>query len=336
MPPIEHIAITECPTGVGATFHGLSRGPDALISAGITGKLEALGTYTVSSSRPFEPIEGTFGAPKDKTEIKDEALAVDVNRKIKRQILTNLAGGKGGEPASPPLQLILGGVCTMCPAIVSAFMETLEPHRQIGIIWFDADADLSLPNETPDSTNIIAFMAFSQMTMRQGALQSMKEFSAPRHDTTDIVTGVSNPGNTVLFGLNTTHQAVIPREHLTYLMDNHYRVYSATAIRQSVEAARLCAKQALNYLTANGCDTFVVHVDVDAIDAKEFPLGNVPSFTGISFEQFMAALNVLITDRRVLGLNLTEMNPDRDTGLIMTRQLVDGVVESFKRRAEGS
>lgn len=336
MSPIEHIAITECPTGVGATFHGLSRGPDALISAGIIDKLQAMGTYTISSSRPFEPIEGSFGAPKDNIEIKDEALAVDINRKIKRRILTNLAGQDGKVSASPPLQLILGGVCTMCPAIVSALQETLEPRRKIGIIWFDADADLSIPNETPDSTNIIAFMAFSQMTMREGALQSMKEFSAPKLDGAATIVGVSNPGNTVLFGLNTTHQAVIPRDHLTYLMDNHYRVFSAKAIQQSVKAARSCATQALEYLTANGCDAFVVHVDVDAIDAKEFPLGNVPSFTGTSFEQFMAALDVFITDRRVLGLNLTEMNPDRDTGLVMTRQLVAGVVESFKRRAGGS
>lgn len=335
MTKLNHISLIECPTGIGATFHGLSRGADSLLSAGILTKLDESG-YTVSSTRPFEPIEGTMGVSNDNdTGVRDEGMAVDVNRKIKSQIYENLKSPTGlseSRSLSLPLQLVLGGVCIMCPAIVSAFVEAL-PDRKVGVIWFDADADLTVPKETPTTTNVIGCMAFSQMVMREGAIQSMIEFSARGHD---HVVGVSNPQNTVLFGLNTTDQGVIPREHLTYLLDNHYRVFSSTAISHSTDAARTCATQALEHLTVNGCDTIVVHVDVDAIDAKEFPLGNLPRYTGISFEQFMAALDVFVADQRVLGLNLTEMNPDRDTGLTMTRQLVDGVVESFKRRIGGS
>lgn len=230
----------------------------------------------------------------------------------------------------------------MMPAIVSGLMEAL-PTRKIGIIWFDADADLSLPEEIPPGTSgIVACMAFSQMIMRKGALQSMKEFSAPIQiydervrAVSGEVKGVSNPTNTVLFGLNTTHASVVPREHLTYLIDEHYRIFSSKGLSTSVEHARLYAAQALEYLSANGCDTIIVHVDVDAIDAREFPLGNIPNMTGLSFEGFKAALDVFIQDQRVRGLTLTEMNPDRDTGLVMTTRLVDGVVESFRQRAVG-
>lgn len=276
--------------------------------------------------------------------MRDEELAIDVNRKIKAQILENLKSSSEGS-AEVPFQLVLGGVCIMVPAIVSAFREALEPQgRKVGVIWFDADADLSLPG---DATNVLGCIAFSQMVMREGALESMGEFSAPRHkhghghvhghghghgeDYTAV--GVSNPENTVLFGLNTTREGVIPREHLTYLLDNHYRVFSSSALSRSLLAARTCATQALEYLTSHGCNAIIVHVDVDAIDGGEFPLGNLPNFTGTSFEQFMAALDVFLGEKRVVGLNLTEMNPDRDTGLVMTGRLVDAVVESFRRRA---
>lgn len=356
MSSTRNINIIECPTGVGATFHGLSRGPAALVSAGITTKLEATGYYTITTHRPFGPIEGTIvndPACISPQNVKDEVLAVEVNRQIKRQVLKTLPTPQstvfpGSDSTSPRLDfaLFLGGVCSMVPAIISAYIEAL-PQRKIGIIWFDADADLSLPEETQASSGfpgILAFMAFSQMTMRQGALQSMREFSAPIHKTSDIssheyvcssgcenVEGVANAGNTVFFGLNTIHPSVVPREHLTYLIDEHYRIFSSKALSRSIESARSCAKQALDHLKANGCDTIIVHVDVDAIDAREFPLGNVPSLTGLSFEGFIAALDVFIHAQNVVGLTLTEMNPDRDANLVMTTRLVDAVVESFKR-----
>lgn len=363
MSPTEPITAISCSTGVGATFHGLSRGADALISAGILDKLKSLG-YSVASRKPFDPIEGTIltGNNQDVISVngvKDEDLAVEINRKIKREVLdslsTSTSASESDPETQPPLHLILGGVCHMVPAVASAFMEAL-PTRKLGIIWFDADADLGLPEEIPTgASGIIACMAFSQMTMREGALMSMKEFSAPGHSHThththshshshshshaDItegkganVTGVSNPTNTILFGLNTTHPSIVPRTHLTYLLDNNYRIFSSHALSRSTTSARLCAQQALDHLTSNGCDTILLHIDVDAIDGREFPLGNIPNLTGLSVEGFMAALEVFVSDQRVRGVTLTEMNPDRDEGLVMTGRLVEGVVGAFEGR----
>ena len=325
----ERISAIHCPTGVGATFHGLSRGPKALVDAGIIPKLQEW--FNVTSYEALDhPVEGSYPSPDlvRTNGVRDEELAVEVNQAIKRTVshaLTERCADEDGDDAAP-FTLVLGGVCSMVPAVLSAIQQEF-PSQKVGIIWFDADADLSVPNESPGSTDLLAFMAFSHMALREGSLGSMERFSHPDGS------AVADPTNTVFFGLNTLKDGVVPRTHLTWLLDNHYHVTTASRLAKSTDAARHAATQAIEYLVANGCDKIVVHVDVDAIDGAQFPLGNIPSFTGVGLEQFGGALDVFVAERRVCGLTLTEMNPDRDTGGVMTAVLVERAVKSFEGRA---
>lgn len=75
-----------------------------------------------------------------------------------------------------------------------------------------------------------------------------------------------------------------------------------------------------------------MHLDVDSIDPGEFPLANVPNFTGVTFPNMMSALEVFLGSESVIGMIVAEVNPDHDPGLMMTKRLADGIVAMLVRR----
>lgn len=73
----------------------------------------------------------------------------------------------------------------------------------------------------------------------------------------------------------------------------------------------------------------MVHLDVDVIDPDQFPLCNVPSFTGVGFAETMAAIKVFLKSEKCVALSLAEVNPDHDPGLEMTGRLADEIVDGL-------
>ena len=75
-----------------------------------------------------------------------------------------------------------------------------------------------------------------------------------------------------------------------------------------------------------------MHLDVDSIDPRLFPLANVPNFTGVTFEQMIRALNVFLSSEKVGALTVAEVNPDHDPGLAMTTRLTGELVTMLTNR----
>lgn len=109
-------------------------------------------------------------------------------------------------------------------------------------------------------------MTFTHLTLRSGALESLKVFSKPDG------TGVVDSSNAVLFSLNSSSPDN-KHDHLGYLFDPHYRVITSKAIAENATAR---ANEALSWLE-DRIDHILVHLDVDVIDPGLFPLGDVPN-----------------------------------------------------------
>jgi arginase len=124
-------------------------------------------------------------------------------------------------------------------------------------------------------------MTLAHATLRPGHLESMRSFSLPNGS------GVISSENVVLFGLSTASPAN-KRHHMGYLFDENLRVVTADVVARNPVGR---AKQALEWL-GERVDHILVHLDVDVIDPGQFPLGNVPSWTGFGFEEVMGALGV--------------------------------------------
>ncbi|KAH7062908.1 hypothetical protein BKA63DRAFT_188909 [Paraphoma chrysanthemicola] len=331
------IAITYVPADCGSVIPGKSKAPQAFRDAGLIPQLHTAGYTHVSEYHALdEPARFTPTALKPGG-VRNEALNVQVCERVEKTILTALTGHenkkgtgnrddvKGPEKASAPFQLILGGECSMLPGILSAFWThhtSISPSLRIGLIYIDADTDLSSPN-SPSSTGTFASMNMTHLVRNPGALESMRKFARPDGE------AVCDYQNTVFFGTNMSLSSNT-RDHFAYLFEEGYKVVPSVAVAR---APADCARDALRYLEER-VDVILVHLDVDSIDPGTFPLANVPNYTGVEFDAMMSALGVFLASEKVGGLVVAEVNPDHDPGLAMIGKLTGEVVRMLAARRE--
>ncbi|ETI27094.1 hypothetical protein G647_09776 [Cladophialophora carrionii CBS 160.54] len=316
--PSRSINIINVPSDVGSVYSGKSRAPGAFKTAGLQDKLAAAGWQTtVSTALPQGPA-GWTSSTRQPNGARNEAETVKACNKVREAVGNALAADEGGNGRPPPFQLILSGECLYCPAILSAYWERFKgTTNRIGIVYMDADCDLHTPSE-PSSSGNIAGMTLTHLTLREGALESMRVFCRPDG------AGVVDNRNILLFGLNINSPAN-KREHLGYLFDHGFRVTTSQFVHRNPVKE---AKAALEWME-DKVDYILVHLDVDVIDPGLCPLGNVPNWTGLSFEATMAAFKTFLSSDKIVGLSIAEVNPDHDPGLRMTTELVDNIVDGL-------
>ncbi|KAF2727032.1 Arginase/deacetylase [Polyplosphaeria fusca] len=296
------INIINVSSDVGSIYAGKSRAPAAFKATGLQEKLKAGGSHVTESHAFRDSSIGWAASTRSPNGARNESRTVEACH----QVCDAVAAALGNEPAFP-FQLILSGECLLAGT-----------SKSVGIVYMDADCDLYTPAE-PGASGNIAGMTLTHMTMRDGALQSMKTFCRPDGS------GVVDNSNIVLFGLNANSEANT-RTHLGYLFDNNFRVVTSHAVQG---APQKNAQAALQWLEER-VDYIVIHLDVDVIDPGEFPLCNVPNWTGLGFEETMAALKVFLKSEKTVALSVAEVNPDHDPQLEMTGRLVDQIVNGLR------
>jgi arginase family enzyme len=314
------INIINVASDLGSVYAGKSRAPEAFNTAGLHEKLEARGFKVTLTTALPKGSAGWISSTREPNGARSEAITIAACKQVQQTLSTDLATTDPSKH-TPTFQLILAGECLYCPAIMSAYWHHFrETSKRIGIIYVDADCDLFTPMES-NSTGNIAGMTLTHLTLRDGALESMQAFC--RHDGSPVV----DNNNIILFGLNIESPAN-KRAHLGYLFDNNFRVVTSQSVQ---EAPIERAKAALKWLE-DRVDYIIVHLDVDVIDPGLFPLGNVPSWTGLGFEETMRAVRTFLASEKTVALSVAEVNPDHDPALKMTEQLVDELVEGLKAK----
>jgi arginase len=319
------ITVIGIPTEAGTHFAGQCKAPEAIVS---TGKL----LDKLSSEYEVDHIPDIFAsnelvakaarwAPSPKTNgIRNEANAVKVMEHIRDELIEHAQK----QSRSETIQLFLGGDCSMAPSILCALHHT-SPAK-IGVVYFDGDCDLSLPGDShdPGTSSILDSMVLSHYTQREGCLQCIKDaFAKP--DGTPLI----DASNIVLFGQDPLQPSV---EHWTYLCEKQFKCYFRSTVAANPTTT---AQAALKYLSDQGCDAVLIHFDVDVIDSGEFPLANFPHYAGLQFEQAAEALTIFLSEANgLLGMALTEVNPNNDPSGVMVTRLVDAVVAGLFRRRQ--
>jgi arginase family enzyme len=299
---------------------GKSKAPKAFRDVGVVSQLRGAG-ISVSEHHALEQPANYAAVDFQPGSVRNEDMQISVCESVESSLRKSL----GPHGQTPPFQLVLGGECCMLPAILSAFWKRAyaqSPPRRVGLVYIDADTDLSSPTD-PDSTGNFAGMNMTHLVHRPGSLKRMKQFAQPNGD------HVCDSSNMVLFGTNMS----LPgnkREHFAYLFDNDYKVVTSSSIARDPEQRAMAA---LKYLE-DRADIIFVHLDVDAIDPQMFPLANVPNFTGVEFPQMMRALKVFLGSDKVCGLSIAEVNPDHDPGLDMVKRLNAEIVGMLGARSK--
>jgi arginase len=81
----------------------------------------------------------------------------------------------------------------------------------------------------------------------------------------------------------------------------------------------------LHYLEER-VDVILVHLDVNSINPRTFPIANVPNYTGVNFKAIMQALVVFVASNKVACLCVAEVNLDYNPKLKIVERLSKEIV----------
>jgi arginase len=285
------------PSSAGAHGPGQEKAPSALREAGLLGALreaglqvEDLGDLPVARFTP----DGANRQRQSRSRVIKVAgqVAEVVARAVERDLIP----------------IVLGGDCTITLGVVAGLVR----HQpDLGLIYFDGDADLT----TPDTT-------------RSGIFDSMGVAHLIGQGDPDLThLGPRFPllpeDRIVLFGF---HPYEIEPEESRVLEASAMEKYPVTSMDdRPVELAA----RARSRLEARS-QAIAVHFDVDVMDSAEIPLADWPHYDALSFGDAMRCLSVFVGTPKLAALVVTEINPDHDPDGLLVRQFVDAFAGAMR------
>jgi len=294
------IAVIGAPSSAAAFLPGSEKAPAALRAAGLIPRLQDAG---------FEVTDQGDCAPRLFADDDEHRRARNLG-----EILAGLNDLKArAEVAvkSGALVVVLGGDCAQVLGLLSGVRRY---YRQVNLLWMDRDADLNTPATTP-SGRIDGMVAAH--VIGKGAPELVR-FCGEQPL-------VREPDLT-LFGI----ERLDPPEQ-QFLNTSAIRKINAADIQ--AKGANIAAKDALAHLHADARE-FVLHLDLDLIAQEDFPPVNVPASGGLRFEDVSAALKEFAKNKNLLGFDVAQYNPEKDSGGAGAIKIVDLLVAALTARRE--
>ncbi len=301
-----HWGVLGVPSSRAAHWPGLEKGPAALRAAGLVEALAAGGaSVTDHGDRPVARWRARSGAgatagagagvgPHD----ADGVAAV--LRDARDALADVLAAGE--------TSLVLGGECTLIVPLVAAAVAVLG---EVGLVYIDGGQDLQLPADHPEEP-ILDSMGVAHRLALPGAVGALAGLG-PRRPLLDpqalCFLGFADDDEDV-HGLVPSPR-VPAAEVATDPEGAAARAHAPGTGARARPGARAAARP------------FLVHLDVDVLDALLLPGADVPQYgRGLTLDVLVAVLEPLVADARFAGMTLVELNPDHDPDGASARRLV--------------
>jgi arginase len=294
------IALIGAPSSAAAFSPGTEKAPAALRAAGLVERLQNAG---------FEVTDHGDCAPRQFADDEEHRRARNLTEIVAG--LNDLKARAEIAVKSGALVLVLGGECAQ---VVGLLTGARRYYKHINLLWFDRDADLNTPATTPSGR--IDGMVVAHI-IGKGAPELVRFWGEPPL--------VREPDVT-LFGLarlDPPEQEFLSRSPLRHVSAEDIQAKGATA----------AATDALNHLHADTRE-FVLHVDLDVIAQEDFPAVVVPGSGGLRFDDVRASLKEFARNKKLVGLDIAQFNPDKDANGDCARKIVDLLVDSLSARLE--
>ena len=294
------IALIGAPSSAAAFLPGSEKAPAALRAAGLIERLQSAG---------FEVIDHGDCAPRMFADDEEHRRARNIAEIVAG--LSDLKTRAELAVKSGALVLVLGGDCAQTIGLLTAARRY---YKHLNLFWMDRDADLNTPATTPSGR--IDGMVVAGI-IGKGAPELVRFWGEPPL--------VREP-DVYLFGI----ERLDPPEQ-EFLSKSPMRHILAVDVQSKSAAA--AAKSALTHLHAEARE-YVVHLDTDLISNAEFPAVNVPAEGGLPLADVRTALTEAVRSNFLVGLAITQYNPDKDPDASSAKKLVDVLVDSLSARIE--
>ena len=287
-------AILEAPSILGLFPKGVETLPDALLAAGLAGRLGATNAGRVEPP-PYNP--------------RRDAETLLLNPRAIADYSAALADAIGGVVAAGAVPVVLGGDCS----IMLGCLLALKRRGRHGLLFLDGHADFYQPEAEPNGE--AASMDLALATGRGPAIVSNIEGRSPLVRDEDVVA----------FGRRDAEDA--EKYGSQRIEDTTIKVLDLGALRRM--GAESAAASAVEHLSSAGLEGFWVHLDADVLDDAIMPAVDYRMPNGLSWGELTAVLGAAMATNRVVGIDVTIFNPKLDGNGAIAKDFVDVLVQGL-------
>lgn len=299
----EHIRIIGVPMDLGADRRGVDMGPSAIRMADLHKRLAQLGYEVIDWGDVPVPIPEVLSMTHPRAKYLPEVTQAN-------QRLADHVEAIFDEGAIP---LVLGGDQSISVGTIAGAASFYRQRGQnVGVIWFDAHADMNTPETTP-SGNIHGMPYAASLGMGPRELTHLKGF-APKLD----------PHVCALIGVRSIDD--LERENVR---SSGLRVFTMRDIDE--RGIRAVMEEAIAVAT-RGTAGLLVSLDMDFIDPTYAPGVGTPVVGGATYREAHLAMEMIADSHRLIAMEVVEVNPILDIRNQTGALAVELILSAFGQR----
>ena len=279
----EDIHLIGVPLDLGAGRRGVDMGPSAIRIAGVRERLERLGYRVVDTGDVAVPIPETADPGDPRAHYLPQIA----------QVTSELADRVTAAMGAGAIPLVLGGDHSLSiGSIAGAARWARENDADIGLLWFDAHADMNTTDTTP-SGNIHGMPLAASLGYGDPALTEIAGFSPKvRWD------------KTVLIGARD-----VDRGERALIREAGIRTFT---MREIDEDGIVPVLEEALAIVSEGTAGFLVSWDMDFVDPNFAPGVGTAVKGGVDYREGHLALEIVSDTDGMIALDLVETNPILD------------------------
>ncbi|MBD8014871.1 MULTISPECIES: arginase [Planococcus] len=276
-----NISIIGVPMDHGQNRRGVDMGPSAIRYAGVVERIEELGHH-VTDEGDIQ-IGLADGSVDTSTNLRNLKVITEATEALGDKVFEVAEAGN--------FPLVLGGDHSIAIGTLSGISER---HENLGVIWYDAHADMNT-SETSPSGNIHGMPLAASFGHGHEKLTNIRGYS-PK----------VKPENIVIIGA----RSVDPGER-QLIKEHGIRVYSMHEIDKMGMNAVI--EDSIRYLKEERkTDAVHLSLDLDGIDPMYTPGVGTPVPGGISYRESHLAMEMLFDADIITSAEFVEVNPILD------------------------
>ncbi len=277
------IRILGVPLDLGQERRGVDMGPSAVRAAGLNAALQEIGHQVEDAGNVHVKIPETQHFGDQRAKYLDEIA--ETCQEAAHRVYQTLEAGC--------FPVSLGGdhsIAIGTQAGVSKFY--CDRKKAVGCIWLDAHADMNTP-ETSPSGNVHGMPFAATLGYGPDALTKIFGYSPKIRARNCVLIGARN--------LDTRERRRVK--------DSRVKVFTMRDIDEL--GLRAVMEESLKVAT-RGTAGFVTSFDMDVVDPSEAPGVGTPVLGGITFREAHLAMEMIADSKKMLALELVEINPIMD------------------------
>lgn len=276
----QKISLLGVPLDLGQSRRGVDMGPSAIRYADIIERLEVMGYHVRDEGDIHVDVRRAKEVKHEKLKNLDEVI----------QINEKLAFAVQEIVQKKRLPLILGGDHSIAIGTLAGLAQT---YPNLGVIWYDAHADLNTA-ETSPSGNIHGMPLAVSIGVGAEKLVNLYHAGAK-----------VKPQNVVLIGLRDAdlgERALIKELGIKVFTMHEIDKFGMTAVME----------ETIQYLHNRNVDGVHLSLDLDGLDPLYAPGVGTPVQGGLSYRESHLAMELLAEANCVTSVELVEVNPMLD------------------------